>query len=314
MSTIFGHSTTGYEVVSAFHSQIQDRACLAVVVTGPTPNGIGASTALSLARGNPSAILLVGRSPAKYTQVADGIRAINPGIKVKTYGVDLGSFASVRAGAAQLLAENDRIDVLINNAGVTSHALEKSADGIELNFATNHIGHFLFTKLLLPTLCKSHNPRIVNLTSSTHAFASGDYDDYNWDNREYVWMQAYAESKLANIHFTQYLAAHGNGIVALSVHPGTIWGTSIFDTISEEEHQRAREYVASLGIKEKTVEQGASTTLVAALDPALETHNGAYMVDCQVAEFDCEAARREDLSEKLWTLSEKLIGEPFRCV
>lgn len=217
----------------------------------------------------------------------------------------------MRSGAAQVLAEHPKIDVLINNAGVTSYTLDKSVDGIELNFATNHIGHFLFTKLLLTALRKAAKPRIVNLTSNAHGSATGEYADYNWETREYAWTKAYAESKLANIHFTQYLATHGRGFLALSVHPGTIWGTSIFDTMSKDEHQRTREYVESLGIKEKTLEQGASTTLVAALDPCLEAHNGAYMVDCQVAPVDCEAARREDLSEELWKLSEKLIGETF---
>ncbi|EJD37535.1 NAD(P)-binding protein [Auricularia subglabra TFB-10046 SS5] len=308
MSTNFGHSTTGEEVVEAFKAHVQGRV---FVVTGPAPNGIGASTALALARGKPAAILLAGRSPTKYAPVADGIRAIDPAIAVKTYAVDLGSITSVRAGAAQLLAENDRIDVLINNAGATSYTLEKSVDGIELNFATNHVGHFLLTKLLLPALRKGDAPRVVNLTSGAHRTAVGDYDDYNFENKPYSWYQSYAESKLANVHFTQYLATHGKGLVSLSVHPGTIWSTNLSRTVDEEEQQRTKAYVESLGVKEKTLEQGASTTLVAALDPAFAEHNGAYMSDCQVAPVGCEAASRADLAEKLWKLSEKLIGEPF---
>lgn len=172
-----------------------------------------------------------------------------------------------------------------------------------------------------------------------------DYDDYNFEKREYKWFNAYAESKLvsthdhrrsagltlckANIHFSQYLAQvlGPRGVLSIAVHPGSassprlrgrtltriaaIGGTNLVSTLPEDELVALKAYVASKNVKEKTLAQGAATTLVAVLDPALKEQNGAYLADCNVAPTLCEAAQRQDLPEKLWRISETLVNEIF---
>ena len=201
----------------------------AVLITGPTPKGIGEETVLALARGHPSRIILLGRTPTKYETVAKAIRDIDANVDVKIYGIDLGNLSSVRDGAFRIISENDKIDVLINNAGVSGLPFQKTVDGIETTFATNHVGHFLLTNMLMRLLLKSDALRIVNLTSGAYRDATGgalgcfleppafviadadqrfvicdcrpDYDDYNFEKREYQWYQAYGESKIAR-YFT----------------------------------------------------------------------------------------------------------------
>ncbi|EJD37508.1 NAD(P)-binding protein [Auricularia subglabra TFB-10046 SS5] len=311
MSHTFGDSTTADEVVSAFSAQVKGRVFL---ITGPSPKGIGEATALSLARGHPSTLILVGRNPAKYEPVAAAIRAIDANVSVKIYGIDLASLSSVREGARKIVTENERIDVVINNAGAVTTTLEKTVDGIEFGFAACHVGHFLLTNLLLPLLRKSEAPRVVNLTSNADIWSSGDYDDYNFDNAPYSYGASYGLAKLANIHFAQYLAKHGNGLLSFSVHPGTVFGTSFLDVLPEPEIAQLKTVVQSMGAREKTHAEGAATTLVAALDPALKDHKGAYLADCQVKPLESEAAKREDLPEKLWRLSETLVKESFTFV
>lgn len=128
---------------------------------------------IALARAKPAALLLVGRNPTKYTPVVDDIHAIDPEVRVAVYGVDLNSLASVRAGAAQILKENEQLDVIINSAGVMGLAVRRlTVDGVEEHFATNHLGHFLLTNLLLPTLLKSSDPRVINVSSGAHMFGT----------------------------------------------------------------------------------------------------------------------------------------------
>ncbi|KZV89635.1 putative short-chain dehydrogenase [Exidia glandulosa HHB12029] len=310
MATEFGHSTTADEVVTAFASQVKGRVFL---VTGPSPGGVGEATVLALARGAPAKLILVGRTPAKYEPVTAAVRAIDSNIDVRVYGVDLSSLQSVREGALKIVAENEKIDVLINNAAVSGIPYSRTVDDIETTFATNHVGPFLFTNMLMRLLLKSDSPRIVNLSSGGHSDGTGEYDDYNWEARKYEWSKAYRESKLANIHFTQYLAKvlGPRGVVSLSLHPGTIWGTSLVSNLSKEDETKLQQYVESRGVVPKTLAQGASTTLVAALDPAMKEHNGAYLSDCKVAPTLCPAAQQADLPEKLWRLSETLVKETF---
>ncbi|KZV82672.1 NAD(P)-binding protein [Exidia glandulosa HHB12029] len=312
MSGTFGHSTTAEEVVAAYSDRVKGRILL---VTGPTPNTLGDATARSLARAQPAALILVGRSPAKYAPVADAIRAIDPSIDVRIYGVDLSSLASVREGARTIAAAHPRIDVLINNAGIMGIPERRlNADGIEEHFATNHVGHFLLTNLLMDSLMRSDEPRVVNLTSWGHKWGTGDYSDYNFEHRPYEWNLGYGQSKLANIHFTGSLAAKlgPRGLSAISVHPGSIWETDLTASFSEEQRKKLREHDDDAGVVTKTLSQGASTTLVAALDPNLgKAHSGCYMEDCHVSETRCDGARRPGARDELWALSEKLVGETF---
>lgn len=194
-------------------------------MTGPSPKGIGASGLIALAKGHPRALVLAGRTPSAFASVAQQISSIDPAIHVVSVALDLSSLASVRAAATELLANADipHIDVLINNAGVMACPYSLTADGIEMQFGTNHIGHFLFTSLLMPKLLKASEPRVVNLSSSGHRFGRLEqYEDYNWEKTPYNAWSAYGQSKLANVLFTNELARRfgTRGLKAYSVHPG----------------------------------------------------------------------------------------------
>lgn len=284
------------------------------MVTGPSPKGIGEATVTALAHGRPAALLLIGHNPPKYAPVVAAVRAIDPVVDVRVYNVDLGSLASVRAGAAQILAEFGRVDVLINNAGMTRGDYARTADGIEQQFAVNHIGHFLLTNLLMPALLKSAAPRVVNVSSAGHALGTGDYSDYNFERRPYDWLTSYGQAKLANIQFAQHLAAlfGPRGVTAFSLHPGTIWGTDMGRFCTDEQNAFLRDIVTKRpDYKEKTPGQGASTTIVAALDPKLKAINGAYLNDCQPATPVGPGVRNRTAPEELWGRSEALVGEKF---
>ncbi|EJD49820.1 putative short-chain dehydrogenase [Auricularia subglabra TFB-10046 SS5] len=311
MAQTFGATSTASEVVATFAERVEGRVFL---ITGPTAGGLGAETAYALARAHPSSIILVGRSPAKYASVVERIRAIDPDIDVHVYGLDLGSIASTREGARKIAADVDHIDVLINNAGVMGIPCGKNQDGIEGHFATNHIGHFLLTNILMPVILKSKEPNVVNLTSATLAGGTGDYSDYNFERHEYTWGRAYSQSKLANLHFTEFLAQKlgVRGLVTLAVHPGVIWGTSLTTSLQDEQLDKVRQRDSAAGIRTKSVEEGAATTLVAALDRELgKKHNGAYMADCQVTDARGPGARVPGAPKALWELSEMLVDEKF---
>ncbi|EJD51276.1 WW domain-containing oxidoreductase [Auricularia subglabra TFB-10046 SS5] len=307
----FNVNTTADEVVAAFPDQVRGRV---FVVTGPSPKGIGEATVTALARGRPAALLLVGHNPPKYAPVVDAVRTIDPAVDVRVYNIDLGSLASVRAGAQQILAKFRRIDVLINNAGMTRGDYATTEDGIEQQFAVNHVGHFLLTNLLMPALLKSDTPRVVNVSSAGHALGTGDYSDYNFERQTYTWLAGYGQAKLANVQFSQQLTAvfGSRGVTAFSLHPGTIWATELGRFCSDEQNAFLRDMVAKRpDYKEKTPGQGASTTLVAALDPKLKGINGAYLNDCQPATPVGPGVRSRAAPGELWRLSEALVGEKF---
>ncbi|KZV83310.1 NAD(P)-binding protein [Exidia glandulosa HHB12029] len=306
MSDAFGFSTTGEEVVKAFSDRVKGRVFL---VTGPAPNGVGGNIATALAHGHPAVILLVGRSPTKYTPIVDAIHSIDANITVRVYGADYTSFASVRAGAEKIVAENDKIDVIINSAGIMMRDLQYTGDGIEGHFQTNHLGPFLLTNLLVPLLKKSEEPRVVNVSSGTAQLASGDYKDYNFKEREYKYMLAYGQSKLACLHYTQALVARG--IDSVAVHPGTIKGTSLGVGFTEEESEKMFAMAIAHGIKLKEPAQGASTPLVAALDPKAKDYETRWMEHCQPAKVAGPGSYKEGAPEEMWKLSEKLVGQEF---
>lgn len=246
----FSATTSGAEVVATFPDKVEGKTCKLfhlfhltflqinitninlVVITGPTAGSLGAQTALFLAAGNPSNIILLGRTASKVTPVISEIKTISPSTNAQFIPLDLTRFDSIRAAAATINNTVDKIDVLINNAGimgVSEYTL--TAEGIESQFAANHIGHFLLTSLLMPKLEAAGNgARIVNLSSSGHQLGEVRLDDYNFDGgKAYDPWAAYGQSKTANILFTVSLAEKlaSRGILAFAVHPGSIADTQL---------------------------------------------------------------------------------------
>ena len=189
------------------------------LITGGN-SGIGRAAACELARRG-WRVAITARSPQRGQEAIERIRRESDA-EAELIALDLASFASVQEAASDALARLDRIDVLINNAGVNLSRYELTGDGIETTMQVNHFGHFLLTSLLLPRLGEAPAPRIVNLSSSIHRRGALDFDDLNLDRARGAWRR-YAASKLANILFTRELhRRYGGGVSAFAVHPGTV--------------------------------------------------------------------------------------------
>ncbi len=237
---------------------------------------------------------------------------------------DLSSQRSVRQAATEIASIAPHVDVLINNAAIPPGPFSKTEDGIETQFATNHIGHFLLTNLLIPRILSAGpGARIVNVSSSAHRYATHLFEDYNFsDGATYSDKEGYIQSKAANVLLTKSLAQKLNphGVQSFSLHPGGI-DTGLSASVSKEameDHVRRRTEEAVRQGKEytrpkrKTLQQGCSTTLVAALDLSIAGHSGAYLEDCAITERPLsDLVTNMDNAEKLWKLSEELVGQKF---
>ncbi|KAK3689110.1 hypothetical protein B0T22DRAFT_528228 [Podospora appendiculata] len=329
----FGEATPGSEVARTFADQIRGKT---ILLTGVSPRGIGATTALAFASQSPALLILASRTRPRVEQVAAEIHAKYPSTRVEIVLLDLSSQTAIRQAAAEVAKLTNKLDILVNNAGVVVTSRRATPEGIELQFGTNHIGPFLLTNLLLPLLrnaAKTNPPgatRVVSLTSAGHRLSPVRFSDYNFEGKEpvppeedhfkplpgafgkftpdgYNGIVTYAQSKTANILFTLYLQKYlpKMGIAAYVVHPGTIETDLSRD---QDEELTAQFYKVSLFWK--TADQGSSTTLVAALDPALNDAKGLYLSDCQFAE-PSPHANDPVAAERLWKLSEELVGEKF---
>ncbi len=304
----FSERTTAAEVAQGI-----DLTGKLIVITGGYA-GLGLETTRVLA--NHGAQIIAGaRDVSKASANLAGVP------RVRVLPLDLGDPKSIDAFADDVLTLAPAIDILINNAGIMATPLERDARGYELQFATNHLGHFQLTNRLLPALRK-HGARVVTLTSAGHRFSPIDFDDPNFDARPYDKWKAYGQSKTANSLFSVELDAREkqNGIRAFAVHPGRILTTELVRYISTED-------LIAAGIRRpdgtldpnssKTVEEGAATTVWCATSPQLNDLGGVYCADCDVAPLvpddskslsgvrrwaiDANAARR------LWELSENLL-------
>ncbi|KAJ5933525.1 Short-chain dehydrogenase [Penicillium verhagenii] len=330
----FNEKSTATEVASAFAGQIQGKN---VVITGVGPDSLGEAIALAIASQQPKNLILASRTANKVQEVADKVQAQTPGTAVKTVVLNLASQKSIQAAASIIQGLVDHIDILINNAGMMVLDRETTEEGIEIQFGTNHVGHFLFTNLLMPQLknaAKASEPgstRVVNVTSAGHRLSPIRFHDYNWEGKEvpvderppdglppmfnptaagYNGWLAYGQSKAANILFTVYLTQKlaSSGIVSYSVHPGSIW-TGLSRSLDENN----TETMSKTSKFWKTPDQGAATMLVAALDPGLNVASdpsAVYLSDCQFATAVPHAVSLE-VAEKLHRLSEELVGMQF---
>jgi NAD(P)-dependent dehydrogenase (short-subunit alcohol dehydrogenase family) len=203
-------------------NNIPDQTGRVVIVTGAN-TGIGFEAAKYLAQKN-AKVIMACRSMAKGEAARDKIKSALPNVDLEVMALDLSRQVSVKEFVVEFLAKHERLDLLINNAGVMMCPFERTEDGWELQFATNHLGHYTLTMLLLPKLLERDDSRIVNVSSLAANMGKMDFNDAVYAEKEYKEMEAYSQSKLANVLFTwelqKRLGAAERGTMVTAAHPG----------------------------------------------------------------------------------------------
>jgi NAD(P)-dependent dehydrogenase (short-subunit alcohol dehydrogenase family) len=329
--TDFGAATTTDEVLAGV-----DLTGRRVVITGAA-SGLGFESARALAAHGAS-VTVLARSQERADGATAALATLVPDASFEAGVVDLADLATVRAFAERYLADHDAIDVLINNAGVMACPFTRTADGFEMQFGTNHLGHFALTALLAPAVLRGDAPRVVTLSSAGHSRSDVDLEDPNFATTEYSAWLAYGRSKTANALFARELARRGGprGVLSFSVHPGAIMtplGRHLTEDLMNEMAAFTRQRAANAtpdddatgaddnqgGLRFKTMEAGAATQVWAATAPELAGHNGAYLADCGLGVLGADPGTNgfldylldDDHAEALWTLSEELVGLTF---
>ncbi|XP_039288383.1 retinol dehydrogenase 12-like isoform X3 [Nilaparvata lugens] len=248
-------------------------------------------------------------------QIRDRLEHNQNAGKISIKHLDLSSLSSVRTCAGEILREEPCIHLLINNAGVMMCPHQLTEDGYEYQLATNHLGHFLFTLLLLPRILNSAPARVVNLSSMAHLIGSFDFDNINKKQNSLL---AYARSKLSNILFSNELARRlkDTGVTVYSVHPGIV-DTELDRHFDATIFSGSKAFLRSFGcLYKKTVKQGAQTTLYCALDEKTANETGLYYSDCEAAVTSPKATDPK-LAKQLWDLSLQMVHwdhntDPFK--
>ncbi|MGK4003917.1 SDR family oxidoreductase [Sorangium sp. So ce1036] len=272
-----------------------------VLITGAN-QGIGKAAAVELARKGAKLVLLC-RNPEKARAAMADIQAASGNRDISLILADLSSLEETRRAAAELLDRHDRLDVLLNNAGVITTSRRLSADGHELTFATNHLGAFLLTKLLLDRLKASPSGRIVNVSSEAHRRGQIHFDDLqltsNWSS-----FRAYCQSKLANILFTSELARRldGTSVTANSLHPGVV-----ASGFGRGEGGAFALLVKLAGFFMISPEKGAITSVYLCSSPEVAGVSGKYFDKCKERSPSVAAQSQGD-AKRLWDLSEELTA------
>ncbi|KAJ7506092.1 hypothetical protein B0H11DRAFT_2220018 [Mycena galericulata] len=289
---LFSSTTTVDEVATTFQKEIQGKN---VLLTGTSVNGIGFETARALAK-HANLVIITGHNPERLKAAEEGLKREVPSGNVRPLLLDLSSFASVRKAAAEVNAQA----------------------------ATDHFGPFLLTKLLaaklLATKTASYTPRVVFVSSIGHSRTPGiDFSTFGRPEQAgYVPLETYRQAKAANVLTAIELSKRSRGqINAYSLHPGAIYT----NLMQHEETVGTLKTSGLLGpdglpnavVPWKTIPQGAATTVAAAFDPSLNDKPGAYLDDCIAAnELIAPPCSDPANAEKLWTLTEEMIGESFK--
>ena len=292
------------------------------LVTGASA-GLGVETARVLARAGASVVMLA-RDADKLAPILAQLREENPAAQLDSATLDLADLDSVRACASEVLQRYPHIHLLINNAGVMACPLARTAQGFELQFGTNHLGHFLFSALLLPALVAGAaqagaESRVVALSSAGHKVSAVDFDDPNYEHSDYAKWPAYGRSKSANALFAVGVDKRfaARGVRAYAVHPGVIM-TELSRHMTQQDFDDLGDATPSgAPLVFKTVEQGAATSVWAASSPDLAGKGGLYLEDSQIAVPVAEGvdggvmpyAVDPELADRLWELSERLVGQ-----
>ncbi len=272
-----------------------------VLITGGT-SGIGKASAVALASMG-TEVVVIGRDEERGERATEEIRRESGNEKVSLMLADLAVQADVRRLAEEFQERHDRLDVLVNNAGLVQSQRTETPDGIETQLAINHLAPFLLTNLLLDLLKASAPSRIVTVSSDAHRWAKLDLDDLQ-SRKRYRGMQVYGTTKLANILFTRELAERleGTGVTANAMHPGGV-------NTNFGNNQRGPMSLLFRAFKPfmRTPEQGADTLIYLASSPEVEGMTGKYLADRKV-KVASDAAYDETLQKKLWEASEELTG------
>lgn len=275
------------------------------VVTGAN-TGVGLETARALAERG-MRVVMCSRDATRGQTALDDVRASTGRDALELVSLDLASLESVRAAAKAITERHPRLHLLVNNAGLVLSDRHTTKDGFETTFGVNHLGHFLFTRLLLPALEAGAPSRIVNVSSDAHRMSFGlDFDDLMRERRRYIGLPVYADSKLANILFTRELARRleGKGVVAHAVHPGVVGSRFGWDGDTRGWFAFGVKLVKPMLL---TPAKGARTTLHAATSEEAGQKSGLYWARSRPVK-PSRAARDDAAAVKLWTVSEELVG------
>ncbi|SCE99791.1 SDR family NAD(P)-dependent oxidoreductase [Micromonospora chokoriensis] len=303
ISTSFTHHSTAMDVIKGV-DLVRRRA----IVTGGS-SGIGVETARALASAGAEVTLAV-RNPDAGQRAADDITGTTGNDRVLVAPLDLADQGSI----ADFVANWDGpLHILVNNAGIMAAPLSRTPQGWEMQFATNHLGHFALANGLRPALAAGDGARIVSVSSAAHLRSPVVFEDIQYDKREYEPWQAYGQSKTANVLFAVEATRRwsDDGIYTNSLMPGAIQ-TNLQRYVSKEELDRMR---AGNAAAWKTVEQGAATSVLVAASPLLDEVGGRYFEDCQEAAPAqpgqrtgvADYALDPEAAERLWQVSTALL-------
>lgn len=323
LHTGFSARTTSQELMHGV-----DISGRVVIVTGGS-SGIGLETVRTLSSAG-AEVWVPARNMAKAKTNLDGIR------NVRLEEMDLMNPASVDQFALNFLSSGKALHLLINNAGIMWVPLVKDARGYESQLATNHLAHFQLTARLWPALKNAYGARVINVSSFGHQIAPFNFDDPNFNHREYQTLLGYGQSKTANNLFAVELDRRGMeyGIRSYSLHPGSVSGTDLGREAPIELYQQMGSHDEQGRIKPefeaklKTIPQGAATTIWCATSLLLDDIGGVYCEDCDIAELDLGQLEKrfdepsslrgvqpysvdKENAQRLWKLSEEMTGVSF---
>lgn len=291
-------------------TKIDNQKGKVIIITGST-SGLGKEAAKVIAGKNAKVIMAV-RNVDKGKEVVNEIKNELRNADIDVRKLDLSNLSSIRAFANVMMEDYDRLDILINNAGIMFGPYSKTVDGFENQFGTNHLGHFALTGLLMPLLKKTEGSRIVVLSSLGHTMGKLDFEDLNWEARKYDTQKAYGDSKLANLYFTYELARRlkreGNHPRITAAHPG--WTAT--------DLQRNSAFMSGMNrFFAQRVHMGVLPTLRAAFDE--EAKAGDFfgpsklmnMRGYPVAHSSNKLSYDETIAKELWQRSEEMTGIKF---